>query len=70
MDKHFIEKVRVTLAPFTRPVTFDHIKTFTLLEGECSEYVGDELLWRLRREGVLCGRVDRHRRDVVRIGFV
>lgn len=40
-----------------------------MLPGECSEEIGDELLLRLRQAGVKCRRIDRHRRDVVRLGF-
>lgn len=43
--------------------------TIHLQDGDCADYLADELLLWCRRRGLRVRRMDRSRHDVVRFGF-
>jgi hypothetical protein len=57
------------LRPHTRDFVIVDDVTIHLEDGDCPEFVGDELALWCRRQGLRARRMDRLRQDAVRFGF-
>ncbi|WP_188824000.1 hypothetical protein [Novosphingobium indicum] len=59
----------LTLRNLNREIVIVEDVTVPLQDGDCPEYIGDELTLWLRAHGIRARRIDRVRLDVVRFGF-
>lgn len=63
-------KLQACLRQYHREPVFVDEVTINLHDGECPEYMADELMLWCHQNGLRARRMDRSRLDIVRFGFV